>query len=458
MRLYTGATVLTIDRDRRVLTDGALAVDGHTLTAVGPRQELEARYPGAERIELGGGIVLPGLVNTHVHMAQCILRGCSDNVDTYTWLREHVFPLQGNMDSSDAVASARLCLAEMLRGGTTAFIETQVARNYSFDRLAATVADSGIKAILGKVVMERPGPGSILHPNQHDDLDTSLATAREAHACWDGSADGRLRVGLAPQWTGGFAAKALEECAKLAGETGMHINMHFAQSPGELAAVRERFGMGATALLETLGMLGPGVLLVHCTALEDEDVARIGRTGTHVSHNPASNLKQAFGLPPVLKLLQAGGNVGLGTDGGPVNNGYDLLRDLRLVGMAHRTKAKDPTIMPPETVLELATIGGARAMGLGDQIGSLEAGKRADFIHLDTRSAFLAPDVNPVSVAVYGATGRDVDLVVIDGRHVVEGGRLLTMDEQAVVAEAVARAPGIYARAGVGTSMLWKMG
>ncbi len=380
--IFDHATVVTVDADRRIVRDGAIAVSGTRIAGVGPRAEILRRFPDdPERTDLRGMVVLPGLVNTHVHQSQALIRGCADDRALVEWLIERVWPLQGNYTPEDARTSAELCLLEL-------------------------------------------------------------------HDRWNGAADGRIQVWFGPRPPGGCTSEVYREVTAAARERGMGITMHLAEVHQDVEYIRNRFGMSPVEYVASLDMVGPRVVLVHCVHLGDRDIAALAETGTHVSHNPASNAKLGSGIAPIPAMLAAGVNVSLGTDGGPSNNSYDLLSDMRLASYLHKA-AGDPTVTPSEAVLEMATIAGARAMGLEDRIGSLEEGKEADFVAIDMDKPHLTPAPDPVATIVCGAKASDVHTVVIGGEAVIRNGQVLTMDEKRILAEANRRAPEVYARASV---------
>jgi cytosine/adenosine deaminase-related metal-dependent hydrolase len=451
--IFDHATVVTVDADRRIVRDGAIAVSGTRIAGVGPRAEILRRFPDdPERTDLRGMVVLPGLVNTHVHQSQALIRGCADDRALVEWLIERVWPLQGNYTPEDARTSAELCLLELLRSGTTAFIETMLAGRYGFDGIVEAVASCGIRAALSRIVMDvstyaEEEVGS-MHPGMIEDGRESFADALQLHDRWNGAADGRIQVWFGPRPPGGCTSEIYREVTAAARERGMGITMHLAEVHQDVEYIRNRFGMSPVEYVASLDMVGPRVVLVHCVHLGDRDIAALAETGTHVSHNPASNAKLGSGIAPIPAMLAAGVNVGLGTDGGPSNNSYDLLSDMRLASYVHKA-AGDPSVTPSEAVLEMATIAGARAMGLEDRIGSLEEGKEADFVAIDMDKPHLTPAPDPVATIVCGAKASDVHTVVIGGEAVIRNGQVLTMDEERILAEANRRAPEVYARASV---------
>lgn len=450
--LYTHATIITVNSSREILLDGAILVQGSSIVAIEKTDTLLARYPNEPTTDLTDRIVIPGLVNAHMHCAQTLLRDTGDDLELVHWLCERIWPLQGNFTPEDGEAAARGSVVEMLRGGTTCFLESMFADRYGFDGLCRAVEQSGIRGCLGKIVMDMPtyaqDPKWAMHSGLVETRDASLGGAIKMWEKWDGKADGRIRVWFGARTPGGVSDELYKEMTALSRTKGIPITMHCA----EVLADREFFalrGHTPSSYCDSVGLLGPRTVLVHMVHLDDDDIAAVAASGTHVVHCPTSNAKLASGICRLPELLRSGANVALGTDGAPCNNTNDLLQELKLAGIIHKARTLDPTVIPAETALEMATINGARALGLDDRIGSLEVGKKADFVAIDTRKVSMQPWFNPVSAVVYVATGEDVELVVVDGKEVVRGGKVLTMDEEAVWRELQVKAAEVVQRAGL---------
>jgi cytosine/adenosine deaminase-related metal-dependent hydrolase len=289
-----------------------------------------------------------------------------------------------------------------------------------------------------------------MHSGLIEDRETSLLGALKMHEKWDGKADGRIKVWFGARTPGGVSTDLYKEMTALSKEKNIPITMHCA----EVKADREFFASLSPpttpmGFCSDVGLLGPRTVLVHMVHLDDTDIATLAATGTHVAHCPTSNCKLASGFARVPDMLNSGVNVGLGTDGAPCNNTNDLLQETKLAGIIHKAVTGDPTVVPAETVLEMATINGAKALGLESEIGSLEVGKKADFVGIDMRKVNLQPYYSAVSAVVYSASGGDVSLTVVDGKVLVEGGKLMTMDEEEVWREADRRGHEVVERAGL---------
>jgi len=457
--IYENCTIVTVDTERRIITDGALAVTGGKLAAVGKREQVIRQCPqDSERYDLRGQLVIPGLVNTHVHLSQALIRGCADDLALVDWLTKRVWVLQGNYSEEDGRLSAELCVLEMLKSGTTAFVESMTASRYGFDGIARVVETSGIRGALSKIVMDLPSyatAAGTMHPGMIETAEASFEETLAKHEKWQGAAEGRIQVWFGPRPPGGCTSELYRRMMAAARERNMRVTIHLAEVEADIQHIRQEFGMSAVEYAKSVDMLGPNVLLIHVVWVGEDEIALLARTGTHVSHNPLSNSKLASGIAPIPEMLKAGVNVGLGTDGGPSSNDYDMIRAMRWASYIHKVRRLDPTIAPSERVFEMATINGARAMGLGQEIGSLEVGKRADFVVIDMDKPHLTPAPNPISALVCAGTGKDVTLVVIDGKMVVRDGRVLTMDEGRILAEARERAGSLYRRAGIDIKPRW---
>ena len=459
--IFENATIITVDSARRIILDGAIAVSDSRIVGVGKRAEILEQFQQdeMERVDLKDVVVIPGLVNTHVHQSQALIRGCADDMALIDWLIKRVWVLQGNYDEDDGRISAELCILEMLKSGTTAFIETMLAGRYGFDGIARTVQSSGIRAALSKIVMDVPtyaeeNSGSMFK-GVIEDRTSSFREALDMHDKWQGGADGRIQVWFGPRPPGGCTSELFREMMSAANERGMGVNIHLAEVKKDVEYIRNSFNMTPIEYCESVKMIGPRVLLIHCVQLGDDDIRRLANTGTNVSHNPVCNSKLASGIAPIAEMLAAGVNVSLGTDGGPSNNSYDMISDLRWASYLQKISKDDLTVMPAELVLEMATLNGAKAMGLSDQIGSIEVGKQADFVALNMKNPRLTPAPDPVSTLVCAGSGNDVDTVVIGGKIVVKGGQVLTMDEERILKEANERARKVYERAGLKYGPRW---
>ena len=456
--LFTNATIVTMNPTRDIITNGAIAIHDNRIAAIGKTDALLSQYHDEEVIDVKGKLIIPGLIDTHVHLAQALIRGCADDMALIQWLCERVWVLQGNFTHDDGYVSARLCIAEMLKSGTTTFLESMLAHRYGFDGIARAVEESGIRACLAGIVMDigtYATQTNSMYPGMIETREMSLLGVLDMHSKWEGAANDRIHVWFGPRTPGGVTPELYREMSDYAHQRNMGITMHLAEVEADEIFLRENYGLSPVYFAESVGLLGPKSVLVHMVWLTQADIEKLAETRTNVSHNPASNSKLASGVCKVPQMLASGVNVALGCDGGPSNNDYDMIREMKLAAIIHKAVTHDPLIVPAETVLEMATINGARALGLEQEIGSLEVGKKADLAVIDLNRLHTTPSPNPISTLVYAATGGEVDTVVIDGKIVVEQGQLLTMDEDEVIEQAQQHAQALYTRAGVEIVSKW---
>lgn len=456
--IFENATIITMNPQRQILTRGSLVVDGMVIVEVGKSKEIQKKYPGKRRFDCNGNVIMPGLIDTHVHTAQAMIRGCADDLGLIDWLVKRVWVLQGNYSEDDGRASAALCALEMIKSGTTSFIECMLAEVYGFDGVAEKLIQSGMRAAIAKIVMDLPSYAeakNVMHPGMVEHGETSVNNTLAAFDKWNGAGNGRLQVWFGPRTPGGVTPGLYEWISKLAKERHMGLTIHLSEVVEDLDYAKSVGFRSPTEFAQHHGLLGPRSVLAHFVWTDEEDWKIIANTGTHITHNPASNGKTATGIAPIHGMINTGVNVSIGCDGGPSNNSYDMIRDMRMVSYLANLREKDPTIIPAETVLEMSTINGAKAMGIEDQVGSIEVGKKADFILIDMDKPHLTPAPDPVSTIVYAANGSDVDTVVIDGQIVMENRKVLTLDEETVVGEARRRYDELTERASLTIAPRW---
>lgn len=450
--LVEGSFIIPLDGTRRVIRDGAVLVEGDRISAVGGLDEVKRKASRVDRRVGGRGyVIIPGLIDLHVHLAQAMLRGIvPDDIQLIPWLRDWVWPLQGSYDADDGRTSAQLCILEMLKTGTTCFLESLLHTRYGFDGIAEAVLSSGIRGVLSKSVMDiagYAGEQGIMHPGMVEDRESSLGEYKSMHKKWNG-AEGRLDVWIGLRTPGAVSDELCREAASLAREQGSGITMHLAEVREDLEYFKS-VGSTPSKFLADRGLLGKKRVYVHCVWLSNDDIRVFAETGTAVAHCPSSNLKLSSGIAPVSDMLRAGVTVGLGCDGGPSNDTYDMLREVKLAAILQKGRTLDPTSMSAWDALEMATVHGAKALGKHRDLGSLEPGKKADLVVVSFDRPGLRPITDPISTLVYAASGCDVRYVMVDGTLVVEDGRVVTMDEEAVVEEAQRRAEKLLARTGL---------
>jgi cytosine/adenosine deaminase-related metal-dependent hydrolase len=448
-----GGWIITMDPQRRVIKDGAVAVEGGVITAVGKRENLDPQYKSYSDVVIDArdGVVIPGLVNTHVHLAQGLLKACADYKRLIPWLKDRVWPLQGNYKPEEALVSAKLVVAEMLKSGVTTFLETGLVGRYGVDAIIEFLHDSGIRAAVARHVMDLKGYAleeNVLHEGLVEPGDTSFNDTIRLYHKYHGW-DSRIWIWFGPRTPGAVSVELYKKISEKAKELKTGITMHLAEVKEDVDYTVKVFGKKPVEFAHWVGLTGPNVVLVHVVWVTDDEIDLLAKTKTSVSHNPSSNLKLASGGARVSEMLRRGVNVTLGTDGGPSNNDYDLIREMKVAALLQPLLTGDPEAIRAEQVLEMATINGARALMIDHLVGSIEVGKRADLVVVDFHKPHLKPLNNPVSHLVYSAMGSDVKHVIIDGRLVVFNRQILTFDEEEVLRKADEAAFNLYERAGV---------
>nr|WP_233418046.1 amidohydrolase [Desulfurococcus amylolyticus] len=448
-----GGWIITMDSSRRIIRDGAVAVEDGEVRAVGKREVLDKDYRYYSDIVINAerDIVMPGLINTHVHLAQGLLRACADYLPLIPWLKDRVWPLQGNYRPEEALASAKLVTLEMIKSGTTAFLETGLVGRYGVDNIVEFLHGSGIRAAIARHVMDLKGYAleeNILHEGLVEPGDTSFNDTLRLHGKYHGW-DNRIWIWFGPRTPGAVSLELYRKISEKAKELKTGITMHLAEVRDDVEYTVKTFGKKPVEFAHWLGLTGPNVVLVHVVWVSDDEIRLLGETGTSVSHNPSSNMKLASGAARVSDMLSNGVNVALGTDGGPSNNTYDLVREMKHTALLQPLRTLRADAIRAEQVLEMATINGARALMIDNITGSIEISKRADIIVIDYWNPHLHPLNNPVSHIVYAASGHDVKHSIIDGRLVMFDRKTLTLDEEEIIEEAEKAAWNLYNRAGI---------
>jgi cytosine/adenosine deaminase-related metal-dependent hydrolase len=437
--LIAGGTLITMAPTALVMAAGDLLIEDGRIVTVGGQL---TPPPGATVIDARGCLVLPGLVQAHTHLCQTLCRGSADDLPLLEWLQRRVWPYEAALNERAMRACARLAVAELLLGGTTAILDMGTV--HETDALIDTVAQTGLRAVMGKAMMD---DGLGVPAGLRESTARSLEESDALAARWSGAADGRIGYAYAPRFVLSCTEDLLRQIAARL-NAGARVHTHASEQQAEIALVREQRGADNIVYFHRLGLAGSRLTLAHCVHPTDDELGLLASTQTHVAHCPSSNLKLASGYAPVPEMLARGIPVALGADGAPCNNNLDAFLELRLAALLHKPRV-GAAGMPAQRALELATLGGARALGLGDTIGSLEPGKRADVIVVEPRAPHIAPSPDPVSAIVYAAQSRDVRDVIVDGRVLVRAGRLTEatgLDRDEVVARAVEEAARVAAR------------
>jgi 5-methylthioadenosine/S-adenosylhomocysteine deaminase len=420
--LITGATVLAMDEEMSILPGASIAIEGENIEAVG--QEPAGQW--GEVIEADGRVALPGFVNAHTHAAMTLVRGYADDLELQPWLQDKIWPMEAMLNREDVRWGTLLAIAEMLRGGITTFNDMY----YFYDAVAEAVEESGMRACLSGVLL-----GFL--PTAERDLEDAVEFANQ----WRGRAEGRIETMLGPHALYTVPEPLMKRVVQAAKALGVGLHIHLSESEEEVEESIRRHGLRPAAHAERLGIFeARPVLAAHCVHCDEKEIEILARRGVGVSHNPGSNMKLANGAAPVPEMLKAGVKVGLGTDGAASNNNLDLLEEARLAALLHKVTHRDPTTLPADEVLSMATRGGAAALGLDGKIGQIKPGMKADLILLDMHQPHLTPLHHVVSQIVYSARASDVRTVIVNGRIVLREGKLLTIDEEAVMGECSRRA------------------
>ena len=420
--LIKGATVITLD-PRNNIFEGDVLIEQRRIAQIG--SSLAAH--GVETIDGRGHLLLPGFVQTHIHLCQTLFRGAADDLALIDWLKKRIWPMEAAHTRDSIRASARLGLSEMIRGGTTCALTMETVRHT--DAVFEVVEETGFRATVGKCMMDK---GDDVPDALSENSESSIAESVALIKSWHNAAEGRIRTCFAPRFAVSCTRELLERVAVLAREMGVMVHTHASENRDEIALVESETGRRNVEYLSDLGIVGPHVLLAHCVWLNDDEIEILAQTGTRVAHCPSSNLKLGSGIARVPEMIERGVSVSLGADGAPCNNRLDMFTEMRTAALIQKAQ-RGPQTLPALDVLRMATIEGARALGLDREIGSIEAGKLADLILINADRLHTAPRPDPVSTVVYAATASDVETVIIDGRVVMREGRLLTMDEQEVI-------------------------
>jgi 5-methylthioadenosine/S-adenosylhomocysteine deaminase len=422
--LIKGGTVVTMDADFRVIEDGAVAIEGDQIAAVGKRTELEAKSRRAKTIEARGTLVLPGMINGHAHAAMSLFRGVAEDHSLDDWLQKYIFPAEArNVTEEFVLWGSRLGVLEMLRGGITTYADMY----YFEDVVARVTKEAGMRGVLGETIVDFPAP-------DHKTPAATFAYTQKFIDRWKD--DPLITPAVAPHSIYTLSTENLKKAAELARTNGVPILIHLAEAPFESELSRARHGLSPVAYLEQIGLLGPDVVGAHSVWVDAADIATLVRRGVGCVHNPSSNMKLASGVMPVVELLAAGEAVGLATDSAASNNNQDLFQEMNIAAKLQKVTRMDPRALPARQVVEMATIGGARALHLDKQIGSLEKGKQADIVLIGTGATHSTPMYNVYSQLVYALNAHDVRTVMVAGEIVMEDRVMLTMDKPAILAKA----------------------
>ena len=436
--LIRNGTIVTMDT-KGSIAQGDLLIRGGRIAGIGEGIGADAD----DTIDARDCAVLPGFIQTHIHLCQTLFRGAADDLALIDWLKERVWPMEAAHTKESIRASARLGIAELIKGGTTCALTMETVRHT--EEVLRVVDESGFRATVGKCMMDK---GDDVPRALHEETAASIRESVALIEQWHGRGGGRIRCCFAPRFAISCTRELLSEVSELARKHKVMIHTHSSENKNECEIVEAETGRRNVAYLDSLGISGAHVLLAHCIHLDTEEMETLSRTKTNVAHCPSSNLKLGSGLARVAEMLARKIPVSLGADGAACNNRLDIFTEMRTAALLQKL-AHGPEVLSAAQVLRMATIDGARALGLENEIGSLEVGKRADVIVVDLNQLHSSPKQDVISSLVYSAQPSDVRVTIIDGRVVMRDGGLMTMDESVVVKEANREAGLLAERAGL---------
>jgi 5-methylthioadenosine/S-adenosylhomocysteine deaminase len=416
--LITNGTILTMDAQNRVIKNGTLGIQGDMISHIGKGDN--KGFQADKSIDAKGGLILPGLINGHTHAAMSLFRGLADDLPLMDWLNNYIFPAESRLDANAVYIGTLLACAEMILSGTTTFCDM-----YLFEEEVARASKkAGMRSLVGEVLYDFDSPN-------YGPAENGLKYTENLIQAWKD--DPLVSIAVEPHALFTCSPPLLTASYELATRYDVPLIIHVAETQSEVDQVKEKYGKHPVEHLQSLGILGPRLIADHCVHLREKEIRLLAENQVKVIHNPESNMKLASGIAPVPELLANGVTVGLGTDGCASNNNLDLFSEMDTAAKLHKIKTMDTTVMDALTVLRMATIEGAKALGMEDRVGSIERGKKADIIILDTKKPHLTPLYHPVSHIVYAAKGSDVSHSVINGQLVMEDRRLLTIDLQELI-------------------------
>ncbi len=431
--LIRAGTIVTADAERRIVQDGGILINGNTIEAVLTQSELlNFRTFDGEVVEAGAHVVIPGFVQTHIHLCQTLFRGLADDLELLDWLRLRIFPLEAAHNATSLYASARIGIAELLRSGTTTIMD--MGTIHCEEEIIRAVDEMGIRAFVGKAMMDTNEHYAKLKEPTKDSLSSSLWLAENLHR----NANGRIRYAFAPRFVLSCSERLLQETNEIVHSlAGALLHTHAAENRSEMDAVRAQCKMNNIEYFHHIGILHETTCLAHCIWLNDHEIDLIAEHKAKILHCPSSNLKLGSGVANIPAYLKRGIGVSLGADGAPCNNNLDMFLEMRLAALLQKPP-HGPKTMPAQTVFELATRGGAAALGLEKEIGSIEKGKKADFVVLNLDKLWNpllgSLEDNLYSTIVYSCRPENVDSVMVDGRWLVRRGEVLGIDDAQLLA------------------------
>lgn len=422
--LIRNATIVTMNEHREILR-GDVLVNKDRIAAVGQISSIPHNVINAH-----GMILVPGFIQTHVHLCQTLFRNAADDLPLLEWLRHRIWPYEAAHDADSLRASARLGLAELIRGGTTTILDMGTVHHH--DVVFEEIDNSGFRAISGKCLMDtcEQAPRKLCQS-----IREGISESEHLAKKWHGQENGRIQYAIAPRFALSCSEKLLHQVVELARDQNLRIHSHASENQEEVELVVKKTGRRNVTYLQSIGLLSATLYLAHCIWLDKDELQLLADTGTRVLHCPSANLKLGSGTAKIPEMLERNISVSLGADGAPCNNNMDIFQEMRLAALIQKPRL-GPQAMPAKSVFEMATIKGAKALLMQDEIGSIEVGKKADLVLIDTRQIHNSPAEDIYSQLVYSTKSSDVQFVMIDGRVLLQDGTLSTLDKDSIVSEA----------------------
>lgn len=420
--LIRGADIITMESPEVVIKKGTIAIAGQRIIHIGEEGTLPGNFSAEKIIDAPNMVALPGFVNCHTHAAMTLFRGYADDLPLRQWLEEKIWPLEAGLQKEDIYWGTLLCCLEMIRAGTTTFADMY----FYMGQAARAVEKAGLRASLALGMV---GVLPSVFTGELPPLESSLEFAKK----WHGAANERLTVMLGPHAPYTCPPDFMRRVIKIAGDFNLGIHIHLSETAGEVKDIKNQYGKTPIQLMNELGLFEHLVLAAHCVHLDARDVEILATKKAGIAHNPQSNMKLASGIAPVTKLLAAGAVVGLGTDGAASNNNLDLIEEMRTATLLQKVATGDPLALPAFETLAMVTVNGAKALGLGNEVGLLKPGYKADIILLNMHKPHLYPPHDLIAHLVYAAQGADVETVIVDGKILMENRKLITLDEEEIL-------------------------
>lgn len=418
--LIENIDIVTVNENNTVIKNGIIYVEGDTIRYVSTQEDMPYYLEVDELIDGKGKIAMPGLVNAHCHSPMTLLRGYAGDRNLEDWLFHYILPMEQKLTPEDVYWGSMLGIVEMLKSGTTCFMDMY----FHMDQVAQAVLDSGIRANIAF--------GPITHPSVGEEV-VNVSAAKEFLSTWNGAGDGRISNFIEIHSVYLYKEESIRQAAAFAKEQGVGIHMHLLETAFEKENTVAQYGVDSVRLAERCGMFDVPNLAAHCVHLDDAQLEILKNYGVSVAHNPTSNLKLASGVARIPEMLDLGINVAIGTDGTASNNNLNMFEEMHLAALLHKGVSMDATVVSAPTAIRMATANGAKALGLEGQVGQIKPGFKADLILVDMNKPHLVPVHDAEAALVYSAQGSDVDTVMVNGKVLVQGGRLVTIDEGLVM-------------------------